>query len=234
MDAQLGVGRVLVDARLARATVDGDAQARLVVLGEHVPDERIEAAQEGVVADHEVGLGAQRPEHAGQFDGDVAGAHQHHLLGLASQLEEAVGRDAVLGTGDVLRDDGIAAGRDQDVLGRVDRLRAQLVALCRLLVHLDLGRAAEAGAAGDVGNLVVGQVARVDAVEAAHVGVALGREERPVKMLDVDVEAVCLGLVEGLGHRRRVPRHLLWHAPARRYSCPAERRLSVRARHAQH
>jgi len=119
----VGLGGGLFEFGLGGAAVDLHALA-LVFLGDGVLDHGVEVAEEGVVADEEVGLGAEGVEHAGQLDGDVAGADDGDFLGLALEVEEAVAGDAQLAAGDVRRFVGVSAGGEQDVLGFDRRLGA--------------------------------------------------------------------------------------------------------------
>ena len=79
----------ILDLALRGLLVQVQALA-LVLGGDLLLDQRVEGAQEGVVADEEVGLRAEGVEHAGHFDGDVAGANDGDLLGLRLEVKEAV------------------------------------------------------------------------------------------------------------------------------------------------
>lgn len=191
-DCELALG-VLLDLCGLGALVQVDAEA-LVLLGDGLLDHGVEVAQEGVVTDEEVGFGAEGVEHAGELDGDVAGADEGDLLGLDVDVEEAVRVGAELGAGDFRGDGGVAADGDEDLLGLDGGLGA--------VVEGDLGLvlAGQAGPAVEVLDLVVVEVALVDAVEALDVGVALVLEGRPVEGGRLgDGEAVRLGLVDRLG-----------------------------------
>lgn len=109
VDRELSRGLVLLHFGLLGAAVDVHAHPFLVVLGHDLLHHGVKVAQEGVAADHEVGLGGEGLKDAREFDGDVAGADEDNLFGLLLELEEAVGGDAVLGAGDVLWDDRISA-----------------------------------------------------------------------------------------------------------------------------
>lgn len=205
MQALLAAAQVFQLA-LAGELVDLDADA--LVLGEDlVLDHGVEGAEEVALADEEVGLGAEGVEHAGHLDGDVAGADESRDLGLLLELEEAVAGDAEVGAGDALGDVRAAADGDERLLG-LDGLD---VAVVEADVH-GVG-VLEGGAPVDVLDVVVVEVALVDAVEALDVGVALVLEGGPVEGCGLaDGEAVRGGFVYGLGHGGRVPCYLLGDA----------------------
>lgn len=206
VDRQLAGGGILVDARLGRVLMQVHAKA-LVLGGHAVLDHGVEVAQEGAVADEEVGLDAEGVEHAGELDGDVAGADEGDLLGQGGDVEEAVAVDAVLGAGDAREAGGAAADGDDDAV----RAHGGLGAV--VLGDLDLVPGQQLRAAVDVLDLVVGQVALVDAVEALHVGVALRLERGPVEGRRLlDAEAVGLALVYGLGDGSGVEGDLFGYA----------------------
>ena len=75
-------GGVLVEALLRGVPVDVDALL-FVLGGDLFLDHRVEVAEEGVVADEEVRFAAEVVEHAGHFNGDVAGADEGDFLGLS-------------------------------------------------------------------------------------------------------------------------------------------------------
>ncbi len=202
---QLAGGGVLVDTRLRRLLVQMHAQA--LVLGRHaILDHRVEMAQEGLVADEEVGLDAEGVEHAGEFDGDVAGADERDLLGQGGDVEEAVAVDAVLGAGDVGEAGGAAADGDHDAV----RAHCRLGAVIQGDLGLVLGQ--QPRTAVDVLDLVVGQIPLVDAVQPLHVGVPLLLKTRPVERCCLlDAEPVGLALVYGLCDGGGVEGDLFWH-----------------------
>ncbi len=193
VDRELARRLVLLDLGGGALLVHVDAEP-LVLLGHALLDHGVKVAQEGVVADEQVRLDAERVEHARKLDGDVPGADQGHLLGQGGDVEEAVAVDAVLGAGDRRGGGRVAAGGDEDLLGVDHRLGAVVER------HLDRVGRDDLGPAVHVLDLVVGEVALVDAVEAVDVGVALLLEGGPVEGRRLlHAEAVRLGLVEGLG-----------------------------------
>ena len=62
----------------------------LVLVRDCFLDHGVEVAEECAVSDEEVGFGSEMVEHAGHFDGDVAGAHEGDALGEFFEVEEAV------------------------------------------------------------------------------------------------------------------------------------------------
>ncbi|KAB8606239.1 hypothetical protein FH972_025869 [Carpinus fangiana] len=204
VDALLAVAEVL-DLLLRGLLVQVDAAA--LVLGcDLFLDHGVEGAQEGVVANEEVGLGAESVEHARHLDGDVACADEGGLLGLRLELKEAIGRDAKICTRNVGGDVGVSAHSDQDVLG-LDGLLAAVVERDGDGVGIEKG-----GTAVDVFDLVLVQVALVDAVQSANISVTLLDEFRPVKGRGLlDREAVSLCGVDCLPDRSGIPGDLLRH-----------------------
>lgn len=196
----------LFDAGLGGLAVEVDADA-LVLGGDFCLDHGVEGAEETVVADEQVGFAAEGVEHARHFDGDVAGADQGDFLRLPFQLEEAVGRDAEIATGNLLGDGGVAAGCEEDAFGADGRFAAVVED------HFGFGLGEEMGAAVDVLDFVILEVFFVDAVEAFDVGVPLVLEGLPVKGGGlVDGESVCAGFVDGVGDGSCIPGDFLGDA----------------------
>lgn len=165
------------------------------------------------MADEEMGLDAQSVEHAGKLDGDVPSTHNGDLLGQGLNVEEAIAVDAVLGTGDRGWGVRLATDGDEDLLGVDDDLGA--VVLC----DLDLVLGEEPAPAREVLDLVIAQVALVDAVEALDVGVALVLEVVPVEGGGLlDGEAVGFGVADGLGEGGGVVGDLFRNASVERNS----------------
>lgn len=200
------VGGVFLELGLRGVAVDVDALA-LVLGDDGFLDHGVEGAEEGVVADEEVRFAAEVVEHAGHFDGDVAGADEGDALRQGFEVEEAVRRDAELGAGDVLRDVGVAASCDEDFFGADDLLGS--------IVHDNFGGVLvkKVGAAVEVFDFVVVEVTLVDAIEAFNVIVSLVLEGLEVERGGLfDVETVSGGLVEGFGDGGGVPGNLFGDA----------------------
>jgi hypothetical protein len=211
-DGELAVS-VLFDASGLALLVQVDAEA-LVLLGDTLLDHGVEVAQEGLVADEQVGFSAEGVEHAGKLDGDVAGADNGNLLGLDVNVEEAIAVDAVLSAGNGRRRRGLAADGDENLLGVDEDLGAVV------LGDLDLILGQEAAPAVDVLDLIVVQIALVDAVEALDVGIALVLERGPVEGSRLlDGEAVCFAIVDSLGEGSGVECDLFGDAAGRGFSC---------------
>jgi len=65
----------------------------------------------------------------------------------------------------------------------------------------------------DIFDLIVGEVALVDAVQTLDVGVTLGLERGPVKRSSLlDIEAVGFGVMDGLGDGGGIEGNLLGDA----------------------
>ena len=79
---------------------------------------RIEAAQDTLLADDELHIGAQGIENTCELNGDIAAAGDQHTLWPVFQLEEPVRRYAKFGARD-LRDDRSATCRNNDTIGIV-------------------------------------------------------------------------------------------------------------------
>ena len=165
-------------------------------------DDGVERAQHLGVARDKVHLGAERVQHAGELDGDVAGAGDHGAAREVGELKEAVAVDDVLAAGHLeLR--GVAARRNQKPLGRV-----------LFIVDGNRVRVDERGRAAEHRHLVLVQVGRVDAVQALNVRVARLFQQRPVKRVRLRVlKAVRGGVVKRLRHAGGIPHNLLGHAP---------------------
>src|ERR1700722_3019388 len=133
-----------------------------------LPQERIELFEYFLAANDEGDLRSQASQNAGKLDGDITAAGYGDSFRSLCKLEKAVRGDAKWRTRDA-RHERPAAGGDDDVRG------AQC-APCRR----DQLRADEACAALDVLNLAAGEVAREQAVQALHVGVALRLKSRPI------------------------------------------------------
>lgn len=215
-DGQLAVG-VLFDLGGVALLVQVDADA-LVLLGDRLLDHGVKAAQEGVATDEQVSLSAKGVEHASKLDGNVASTDNGDLLGLRGNVEEAVRVDSELGAGDGRGSAGLAADGDEDLLGVDENLGAVVKR------DLDLVLGDETAAAVEVLNLVVAEVALVDAVEALDVGVALGLEAGPVEGRSLlDGEAVGLGVVDGFGNGGSVEGDLFGNASSIVSTCWANR-----------
>ena len=159
------------------------------------------------MTDEKVGLHAESVEHASELDSNVTGANQGDLLGKGLDIEETVAVDTVLGAGDMGRDGGVAAHGNQDLLGVDDRLGAIIKG------NLDRVGRHELGPAVNIFDLVVSEVALIDAVETGNIGVALVLEGSPVEGSSLlEAEAVVLGLVNGFGNESGVEGDLLGYA----------------------
>ena len=88
--------------------------------GERVADQRVELRQHAVLHGQQADLGAERPQHSGQFYADVTAADDGDPRRLLGQCEEAVRGDAELGTRQ-WRHDRLAAGGDDNVRRAVQR-----------------------------------------------------------------------------------------------------------------
>ena len=100
----------------------------------------VEAAQDAVAAQHDIDLGAQPVEDAGEFDGDVARANDGDVLGQLGKVEGVARRDRELAARD-RRNHRMAAGGDQDLLGRngfladLDRVAVHKAAAAHMQLH---------------------------------------------------------------------------------------------------
>ncbi len=168
---------------------------------EGVAQEGVEVAQKMRPAQQHGDLAAQRVEQAGQFHGDVPGAHHRHALRALGQLEEAVGGDAVLGAGHVGHG-GKAAGGDDDVIG------ADLFA-----IHVEGPGIDETRTAPHVIDAVVLEVVDVPVIDTFYIFLPAFHQLLPVEAVDRDVEAVAGGVVvQHVGHVGGIPHDLLRHA----------------------
>lgn len=161
------------------------------------------------MADKEVRLDAEGVEHASKLNGNVAGTNQGNLLGQLVNVKEAVAVDAELGAWNLRGRAGLAANRDEDLLG----LDVHLGAIVER--HLNLVLVEKLGPAVQVFDRVLVEVALVDAIEALDVGITLGLEGRPVEGSRLLYgETVCLGVVDGLGEGGSVEGNLFGDASA--------------------
>ena len=178
------------------AAVDGDALG-FHRFGEAFAHVLVEAAQREVLADHEVDLGAQSGEDAGEFDGDIAAAEDDDAFGEVRQVEGIIGDDGVFGTGECGADRA-AAGGDDDAFGG-DGLAADIER-----VGVDEGRAGVEAGAGR-------HQALVGAVEAVDLLVFGGDQAGPVMPAggDVPAEAGAVGRGGAVfgGHHQEFFRH---------------------------
>jgi hypothetical protein len=178
----------------------------LVLFHNLVLDHGVKSAQELVVADEQVGFGAEMVEHASHLDSNVSGTDDGDLLGLLLQVEEAVAADTELSTLD-FNGAGTTSNSDQNLVC------ADVLLLAILTNNLDDMLGDERGGAVQVLDLVVVEVLFVDSVQALHVSVTLVLEGGPVKGGGfLDREAVVLGLLDGLGDGGGVPGDLFGHA----------------------
>ena len=160
----------------------------------------VEGAKHPIPAQDHGDLAAERTEHAGELDSNIAAARDHHTGRKPLELEEPVGRDSALRPGSG-RHDGLAAGRDDHVVG----------GNARAADH-DGARADEAGGALVARNSLGLQPASVDPVQPPHVRVTGALELRPVESLEGDIEPVTRVFLQRVAERRRVPHHLLGYA----------------------
>src|SRR5438105_6696008 len=133
-------------------------------LAEHV----VEGLQRRVAAQHQRGAGPEAGENAGELDGDVTAAHDRDAPRALGELEEAVGGDAELGTGN----QGPArppTGGEDDVRG----LQTAPGGRDRVLIE-------EARPGAYQLDLVARQVRGVRLVQLEDVGVAPLLEQGPV------------------------------------------------------
>lgn len=163
-------------------------------------DHGVEVAQRGVLAHHQMGLGAERLHHASDLHRDVARTDHGNPLGLVLQVKETVGVDTQLGTRD-RRNFRAATGGDQDVVGRVV-----------LAIDLDGVAADEAGEALDHGDLVLAQHVLIGLVDAADVGLAGLDQLGPAEVVEGGVETVVGAIFQGIGDLAGIPHGLLRYA----------------------
>ena len=160
--------------------MDGDALSlhRLVQAFAHV---LVKAAQGEVLADHEVDLGAEAGEDAGEFDGDIAPAEDDDAVGECGEVERIIGDDGVFAAREG-RAHRAAAGGDDDALGG-DFPAADIQ---RMGVE-EGGAGVETGAGR--------HQAAIGAVEAVDLLVLGGDQARPVMPAggDVPAEACAVG-----------------------------------------
>lgn len=193
---------------LRGVAVDVDTLA-LVFGNDRFLDHWVEGSKEGFVADEEMGFASQVVEHPRHFDGDVACADEGDALGEGFEVEEAIGRDAQLGAGNVFGDIGMAAGSEKDLFG-ADDLFCSIIQddFCRVLVE-------KVGTAVEVLDFVVVEISFVDAVQTLDVVVSFVLEGLEVEWTGLfDLKAVGGGFVEGFGDSRGVPGHFLGDAAA--------------------
>src|SRR5216684_3118247 len=163
----------------------------------------VEAAQHAVAAQHQVDVAAEAVEDAGELDGDVAAAHDRDALGQRiGQMERLVGRDGEFLAGN-LRHDGVAAGRDQDLL-RGDRLLANLN---RVAVHQPASTHVQLDARAF-------EQPQVDAVQAIDFFLHVVAQGRPRVARRRDGPAIGRGVLEFVRELGAVDQELLRHATA--------------------
>ncbi|PMB66771.1 Elongation factor 1-gamma 1 [Beauveria bassiana] len=193
----------------------------LVLLGDGLLDHGVKVTKERVVADKQMRLGAERVEHASEFDGNVAGTDDGDLFRLSSNVKEVVRVDAELSAGDGGRRCRLAANSDENLLG-VDEDLGVIVES-----DLDLILGHEAAAAVKIFDLVVAEIALINAIEALDVSVALLLKGIPIKGRRVlDGEAVGLGVVDGLGNGGGVEGDLFRNASSEK-TVPPRRLFSM-------
>ena len=164
----------------------------------------VKTAQHGVAAIDLADLDAQAGKDLRKFAGDIAAAGDDHMLGQAFQMEGLVGSDAQLRPLD-LGDIGRAADRDQDVMG-ADRTagldqfhRVGVDQLGTFLDQLDAG---------------IGQIAGINAGQAADLVILGGNQLFPAEGGLADRPAIAFGQLEGLGELAGIDQEFLGHAAA--------------------
>ena len=186
--------------------VQVDALA-LVLLCHSILNHRVECSQKLVATDEEMCLGAQGVQHTSHLNADVSCTARGNAFRLLLKVEEAIAVDGEFLSGN-FRLLGSATGGNEDVLC-LDTLGASV-----LKRNLDLVLGNELGSPPDVLDLVLVKVPLVDAVQTLDVGVALVLEVRPVKLgLLLDLEPICLSVLECLCDRGSVPCDLLGTQP---------------------
>lgn len=121
---------------------------------ERVREDGVKGAEDRVVADEEVGLGAKAVEDASELDGNVAGTDDSDALGLRLDVEEAVRVDAERSAGDL----GVGGDRRLATDGNDNLLGLDLVRGAVVLLDVERVLVDERGVALVVVDLVVGKV----------------------------------------------------------------------------
>ncbi len=114
------LARHFFDFGLGGKRVDVNALAR-IFFSDFVVNHGVKCAQDFVVPNEKVCFGAQMVEHARHFDRNISRAYHGYFSRLLLQLEEAVGSDAELAAGNILRDFRIPTCSDKNLF-RTDGL----------------------------------------------------------------------------------------------------------------
>ena len=218
-----------------------NVDARLFhVIAKDVLQHRVKRPQHLVVTDHQVSLGPERMEHAGQLDGNVPGTDDGDPFGLFLDLKEPVRVDPVGRTRNVIvrGDRGTSTDGDDDLFG-LDGVRRPVI-----LGNLDLILGDERRPSLVIGYLVVDEVLfakqgskqsirsvstssgsshddldldLLDPVETLDVGVPLVLQIVPLELGDGDLggfvtESIVRRLAEVIGDVGRVPHDLFRNA----------------------
>lgn len=177
---------LLFDFGLRAVAVDVDALA-LVLFNNGFLDHGVEGAEEGFVADEEMGFAAEVVEHSGHFDGDVACAYQGDAFGQRFEVEESVrcyAHFSAGGFGDV----GMAACGEEDLFG-ADGFFAAVVE-----DHFNLIFGEDVSPAVEVFDMVFLEIFFIDAIETFYVVVSFVLECLEVKwcsFLDLETVGYC-------------------------------------------
>ncbi len=161
---------------------------------------RIETTQRRIAPYREGDVTAHRLQHPGKLHGNVACTEYRDLLRLLGQLEESIGCDAKLGTGNVGHD-GLTTRGDDNTLCRV----AIVTDGYRMRIHQPCCSLHDRYA-------IASEVVVVGGIDAADIGFSIGDERAPIKAAHVDVIAIALGVAQRVRHGGAVPHDLLGHA----------------------
>src|SRR5258706_2776633 len=190
---------MLDDRRRLTAKVDRQSLVRHL-LGDALADFAVEAAQQPLAAIGKRALHAEAVEDGGEFERDVAAAHDQRALRQALEVERVVGGDRMPAPGD-RRHHRRRAGGDQNVFRRV-----------ALAVQLHRVRIYYGGAPAQDLDPCHREHALVHAVEPRDLLVLVPQQGRPVKARRAGRPAVGLRDLELFAPVRRVREKLLRYA----------------------
>ncbi len=162
---------------------------------------RVEVAQHGIVAHENAHAAAQRGEHAGQLDGNVAATDDRGFPRQRIELEETVRRDSRFGARD-FRISRVTARRNDDVWRRM---------LFAIGVDDDM-TVDEAGVERHALDRSALEIALIDPVQPGDVGVPGALQRTEIVSALLDVEAVSGRGIDRLADLRGVPHDLFGHA----------------------
>ena len=169
------------------------------LLGQHAADIGIKATQKQLTPVQLGHLNAEAVENRGKLDRNIAPANDDDPLRQAVQIKRFVGRDGVFDAGD-LGQIRPAAGRHQDVLGRI-----------RAAVDGNRVRIDEPRPALDNLRPGVAQQVAIDAVEAFDLHVFIGDQGRPIDARLTHAPAKAGRVFKMIPKLGRIHKQLFWN-----------------------